>query len=511
MKRRAFLQGAAGVGLVTAGGLGTLPGRSSHAAGDTVTVGINNDIVTWDPLSVSEWYTTAILPSVLETAVTNKDGAYIPWLLESIQPRETTVWRMRLRPGIKFQNGEPLDARALKWNLDLYADRTANYPNPGTRVLLPLMKEANVVDDRTVDLVTTQASALVYEGLTRVYLMPPAYFQKVGRQAFGATPVGTGAWRFKEWQRGSSMTLVRNDDYWGEKPNFGTIVFRTIPESVSRVSALVAGEIDMAAGVDPQQVSVIRGRPGLRVETGPGTLVFIGLDTLSKPFSDVRVRRAVNFAVNWDEIISRVLQGAAERNVGLFYPFQEGVDAGLRDYYKHDPRQAKQLLAEAGYAQGFSVPFYYAPGLEGVAKNDVVAQAIAADLAAIGVTVNLQQVDPGTFFTQFGQRKFADGMFQYSFTTVTPAGRHIYALLNSRARSTYHKDLEMDKVVDAYIGAVTPAERVRAGKLLHRYIVEQAPLLFGYQQRNLFGAADRLLWKPWLESPFHAESMRIRA
>ena len=75
MKRRAFLQGAAGVGLVTAGGLGTLPGRSSHAAGETVTVGINNDIVTWDPLSVSEWYTTAILPSVLETAVTNKDGA----------------------------------------------------------------------------------------------------------------------------------------------------------------------------------------------------------------------------------------------------------------------------------------------------------------------------------------------------------------------------------------------------------------------------------------------------
>ena len=167
MKRRAFLKGAAGVGLVTAGGVNLLPGRSSHAAGDTVTVGINNDIVTWDPLSVSEWYTTAILPSVLETTVTNKDGAYIPWLLESIQPREPTVWRMRLRPGIKFHDGEPLDAKALKWNLALYADRSANYPNPGTRVLLPLMKEANIVDDRTVDLVTTQASALVYEGLTR--------------------------------------------------------------------------------------------------------------------------------------------------------------------------------------------------------------------------------------------------------------------------------------------------------------------------------------------------------
>ena len=182
MKRRTFLKGVAGVRLVTAGGLGTCPGRSSHAASDVVTVGINNDIVTWDPLSVSEWYTTAILPSVLETTVTNKDGAYIPWLLESIQPREPTVWRMRLRPGIKFHDGEPLDAKALKWNLALYADRSANYPNPGTRVLLPLMKEANIVDDRTVDLVTTQASALVYEGLTRVYIMPPAYFQKVGRQ-----------------------------------------------------------------------------------------------------------------------------------------------------------------------------------------------------------------------------------------------------------------------------------------------------------------------------------------
>jgi peptide/nickel transport system substrate-binding protein len=510
MKRRTFLKGATGVGLVTAGGLGVAPGRPSSAASDVITVGVNNDIVTWDPLSVSEWYTTAILPSVLETAVTNKDGAYIPWVLESIQPKEATVWRMRLRPGIKFHDEEPLDARALKWNLDLYADRSANYPNPGSRVLVPLVKEVIVVDDRTVDLVTTQASALVFEGLTRVYLLPPTYFQRVGRQAFGQTPVGTGAWRFKQWQRGSSMTLVRNDNYWGEKPNFGTIVFRTIPESVSRVSALVAGEIDMAAGVDPQQAPVIRNRAGLRVETGPGTMVFIGLDTLSKPFSDVRVRRAVNFAVNWDEIINRILLGAAERNVGLFYPFQEGADATLRTYYKYDPPQAKQLLAEAGLAQGFSVPFYYAPGLEGVAKNDVVAQAIAADLAAVGIKVNLEQVDPGTFFTLFGQRKFADGMFQYSFTTVTPAGRHIYALLNSRARSTYHKDLEMDKAIDAYIGAVTPAERVRAGKALHRYIVEQAPLLFGYQQKNLFGAADRLLWTPWLESPFHAESMRIR-
>jgi peptide/nickel transport system substrate-binding protein len=510
MQRRTFLQGAAGVGLVIAVGPGAFSGRSSSAASDVVTVGINNDIVTWDPLSVSEWYTTAILPSVLETTVTNKDGSYIPWLLESIEPREATTWRMRLRTGIKFHDGEPLDARALKWNLDLYADKSANYPNPGSRVLLPLVKEVNVVDDRTADLVTTQPSALVYEGLTRVYVMSPAYFQKVGRQAFGQAPVGTGAWRFKQWQRGSSMTLARNDGYWGEKPNFGTIVFRTIPESVSRVSALVAGEIDLAAGVDPQQVPVIRERAGLRVETGPGTLVFIGLDTLSKPFSDVRVRRAVNFAVNWDEIINRLLLGAAERNVGLFYPFQEGVDPTLRSYYKYDPQQAKLLLAEAGLAQGFSVPFYYAPGLEGVAKNDVVAQAIAADLAAVGIKVNLQQVDPGTFFTLFGQRKFADGMFQYSFTTVTPAGRHIYALLNSRARSTYHKDPDMDRAIDAYIGAVTPAERVKAGRALHRYIVEQAPLLFGYQQKNIFGAAERLIWRPWLESPFHAESMRIR-
>src|SRR5262249_7684977 len=167
-------------------------------------------------------------------------------------------------------------------------------------------------------------------------------------------------------------------------------------------------------------------------------------------------------------------------------------------------------LAEAGLAQGISVPFYYAPGLEGVAKNDVVCQAIAADLAAVGVNVSLQQVDPGTFFTQFGQRKFADGMFQYRFTTVTATRPQVYALLNSRARSTYHKDLEMDKAIDAYIGAVTPAERVKAGKVLHRYIVEQAPLLFGYQQKNLFGAAERLVWRPWLESPFHAESMRIR-
>src|SRR5262249_51462145 len=202
MTRRTFLKGAAGVGLIAAGGPGIPCGRSSHAASDVVTVGINNDIVTWDPLSVSEWYTTAILPSVLETTVTNKDGTYIPWLLESIQPREATIWRMRLRPGIKFHDGEPLDAKALKWNLDLYPDKSANYPNPGSRVLLPLVKEVNVVDDRTVELVTTQASALVYEGLTRVYVMSPAYFQKVGRQAFGQTPVGTGAWRFKQWQRG---------------------------------------------------------------------------------------------------------------------------------------------------------------------------------------------------------------------------------------------------------------------------------------------------------------------
>src|SRR5262249_38911586 len=154
-----------------------------------------------------------------------------------------------------------------------------------------------------------------------------------------------------------------------------------------------------AAGVDPQQVPVIRERAGLRVETGPGTLVFMGLDTLSKPFSDVRVRRGGDFAGKWDEGINRVVLRAARGGLRPFYPFQEGVDASLRTYYKYDPQQAKQLLAEAGLAQGISVPFYYAPGLEGVAKNDVVCQAIAADLAAVGVKVSLQQVDPGTFFT----------------------------------------------------------------------------------------------------------------
>src|SRR5262249_60135694 len=111
------------------------------------------------------------------------------------------------------------------------------------------------------------------------------------------------------------------------------------------------------------------------------------------------------------------------------------------------------------------------------------------------------QAAPGSSLWQFAQRKCAAGSYTYRCTPVPPTGRHTYALLNSRARSTYHKDLEMDKAIDAYIGAVTPAERVKAGKALHRYIVEQAPLLFGYQQKNIFGPPERLLSPPCPHSP----------
>ena len=173
MKRRAFFQGAAGVGLVTAGGLSTLSARSSHAAGDTVTVGINNDIVTWDPLSVSEWYTTAILPSVLETAVTNKDGAYIPWLLESIQPRETTSCGECASAGHQFQ--ERGTARRPRAEVEPGPVR-----RPGRELSESRDTGAPAADEggehhRRPDSgagTTRQASALVYEGLTRVYLMP---------------------------------------------------------------------------------------------------------------------------------------------------------------------------------------------------------------------------------------------------------------------------------------------------------------------------------------------------
>lgn len=495
--------------LVTSGA--TFAARNSRA----IVVGINNDAVGWDPLMHSDAFTISMQVAILETLTRygpGSSGKETPWLLSSVSPVNSTTWRLKVRDGVRFSDGERFDAAALKWNLETYGDKTANYPNSASRILRQYVKEVRLVDDQTVDLVATQPTSLVPEALERVFVLPPTYYQKVGTQGFRRRPVGTGAWRLKEWARGDRIVMSANTQYWdaGAKPNFDALVFRPIPEATSRAAALLADEIDLATNIAPEAIDSVQHHANLRVEKSPGLMIYIGLDGRARPFNDVRLRQAVNYAVNWDEVIAKIFSGHAQRNIGGFFPYQQGFDPALRSFYTYNPVKARQLLSEAGLSTGLVVPYFYGRELEGAVKNDEVAQSVAGYLSAVGVKVELHQVDPATFFPDYRSRKFAGGLYQLDWGAFAPSGRDLFTLLDSKSRDFYWKSEGTDKLIEDYLSAVTATDRVRSGRTLHRHLVEQAPWLFAYQQDDLYGVTNRLVWKPWLSPPLHPATMTIR-
>jgi len=231
--------------IATAVALALLAGLApmNHAQGRPVTIAITGDAESMDPMLAAISTTSSIHHHMLELLVDyDPDGKIIPVLATSWKALDNLTWEFKLRQGVRFHNGEPFGAEAVKFSIERYRDHAKSLQ----KAYVSLIKEVRVIDDLTVRIITSEPSPdLIANLANNIAMLPPRYAREVGDDGLARRPVGTGPYRFVEWVRDDKIVLEAYPNYWGPKPQATRVTIKPIPEGATRVAAMLAGEVDV--------------------------------------------------------------------------------------------------------------------------------------------------------------------------------------------------------------------------------------------------------------------------
>jgi len=460
--------------------------------GTGLTISQPVDVSTLDPQKQGTMTDMSVLINIFDTLTTRDDnGELVGGLATEWVAVDDLTWRFTLREGVTFHNGEPFDADSVVFSVQRILDPATRSPIGE----LSLVEEVRAVDAHTVDFVMKEPDPILPEKLALFggVMLPPEYARAEG-DAFASSPVGTGPYEFVEWQRGDRVVLEANPDYWGGAPQVQRLVFRKIPNAADAMAAARTGEVDIVSGLSPDAAAQLEGSTEVEVVAVPGIRTFsVSLNAeVEGPLADPRVRQALNHAVDVPALIDSVLGGYAQQVATLLPKQSDAHDPSIQPY-AHDPERARQLLAEAGYAGGFPI------ALSAENQYATVVQAIAGQLAEVGVQVQVNLMDAGTFETRSLEQDAGDldPMFFYGTTPWTLAGWSSFAgyVPNSATKSRFD-NAEADRLFQVVESSLDPAQRQQAAAQLQALLKEEAPFIFLWQADHIYAMNPAVDWKP---------------
>jgi len=411
-----------------------------------------------------------------------EDASVKPALAEKWEKVDDTTWKITLRKGATFHNGEPVTAQAVKFSFDRVFNPDIKCPHKGK---MSAFKEVKVLDDYTFTISTHKpyAPGLYILGYY-LPIVPPKYVQEVGDTEYNVKPVGCGPYKLVKWVRGEEIVLERYENYYGPKPAYKRVIFKGVPEEASRIAALLTGEADVISGVPVHQRKKIEESGKAYLTPQMGVMPYLGLDTYHKPFDDVRVRQAVNYALNRELINKALFGGKAILCAGPISPRTFGANPNLKPY-PYDPEKAKELLAEAGYPNGFEARLAYPTYMSQIQEQ---AEAIAADLAKVGIQVKLEPFERAVMWERYKGRQHQ--MYIYWWDDAPEPDRYMYSLFHSQSRDYYYKNPTVDVLLDLGRTIMNRDDRAKVYHEIDRILYEDAPWVYLYVIPEVFGVAN---------------------
>lgn len=382
-----------------------------------------------------------------------------------------------LRNGLKFQNGDPLTTEDVKFSFDRYKGANA-------KLIRDFVTEARIIDKRTIryvlskpwpDFVTifgTPASGVAW-------ILPKAYYNKVGDEGFKAAPIGAGPYRLAQFSAGTRIVFEASEHFWGKKPEVPQLIFRVIPDPSTRLAAIRNGEVDFAYGIQGDLVKEVRSLPNLKIKSSaiPVTnfVSFASAYDKSSPWSDERVRRAANMAIDRAGMNDAAYAGLGKVSYSII--------PHVMDFYwqppeiAYDPKAAMALLAQAGRAGGFD------GGNLNASSDDALAELIQANLAAVGIKVTLRTSERAAYLQQTMDKKLTGLVLTGSGAPGNAASR-LQQFVASDGTLSYAREAAIDAEIIEQAGILDPKKR-------------QAKL--DTIQKQIF---DKSLFMPVVEYPF---------
>jgi peptide/nickel transport system substrate-binding protein len=429
-------------------------------------------------------------PAVYKYDAAQKVMKLEPLLCERWENKAPDRWRFFLRPGLKFSNGEEINSEVAKFSAEtIKGNKGMAAPSLGH------IKEVVPVDNLSFDIVTEGPYAATPASTTYLFFLPPKYYVDSGGKArFGRQPIGSGPYRFVDWQEGVHIKFEANPTYWGPKPQIPAITFRAQPETATRVALLETGEADLIIGVSPELIGRIQRTADIRTVRALRR-VFCFFNCFVAPTDDPRVRKAINYAIDVDSIVKNVLGGHAYPAKGINKPGYIGYAPEKLEGYKYDPELAKKLLAQAGYPNGIDLDYNHPVGRWLNDKD--VATAIVGMAAKVGIRFNQKGGEFNTVQSLYFTQK-ATGMNMWSIGPLWLDPSYEWQVeFYSKAPRKYCHSPKTDAMLEQLRHEVDPAKRVPIAQEFEKYVVDEfCPWLFLYDEEHIYGVNKKLQWNP---------------
>ena len=443
---------------------------------NTLIFGRGGDSLTLDPAKVTDGESAKVCEMIYDTLIQYRDDTteLAPALAETWEgSADGLTWTFYLREGVQFHDDTPFNADAVVFSL--------SRPNTVFRDFhSEFISQINALDAFTVQiqLKTPYAPFLSTLAGSSLSIVSPAAVHHFGDSFGDDNAVGTGPFKFAQWDKGDSVVLEANENHWTGRPALDMFIFRSIPDNSDRLMALQAGDIHAMEFPNPGDIPVIKGDPQIELVTQSSLNVgYLAMNFDKPPFDNLKVRLAINHAIDKPKIIDRLYQGTAIPAKGPIPPTLWSYDEGIQDY-EYNPELARQLLAEAGFPDGFEttlwalpVPRPYIP--DGMA----LAEALQSDLREVGVETTIVTFDWGTYLdkTQIGEHDMA--MLGWIVSEGDPDSFFYYLLSKTYAEKpafniAFYRSDEMQDLLDRARTSTDRAERTelyrQAQAIFHR-------------------------------------------
>ena len=494
LHKRDFLKLLGGAGAAMAGtGLLARAEAFAQATGKTaLSIAIAQEIQGTFPFDLGT-ATTSTFAQVYD-ALTERDaeGAVVPGAAESWEVQPDSSWIFKIRQGISFTNGEPLDAHCVKFTFDQMAAPDNKWGNRADQV--SVIERIETLDDHTVQIFTKVPFGTLPLRLILFRILPRQYYTEHGEDYVRANPVGSGPYKFVAFTPGESYQMVSNPDYWRGAPKITDLTFRVIPDASARVLALQAGDVDLIDDVPINEMKRLTAEGRFVTASAPSTFCFFGQFNTYKdsPLRDVRVRKAINMAVDVDTIIEVILEGyAVKLNTVAYNQSFDNYDPAIeRDPY--DVEAARALLAEAGQSAGFDLSLVINPAQSGMGE---VAQVIAAQLGEIGIRVTVMEKEAGLQREQYKTHDVGDIVLMRLGGYHGDGGVVTNLAFAPGTRYSLWEDPGLDKVRAEMEAATDPAEQKRLNTALQQQLKDEVPGIVLWQAFINYAHVDTL--KGW--------------
>ena len=500
MSRRAFLPGMA---LTGAALIAARPFAGFAADNNTIVVSQGSDVLTLDPMLDTSPIGVNVFRNVFDALTRiEADGSVTPLLAVSWNASEDTkTWEFTIRTNAKFHDGQPITADDIVWN---YKRLLGEMKSP-VRSYISKLTSVEVSAPNTVRFMLSEPFAPFDRQVSLISIISKRAFEEIGAAKFALAPIGSGPFKVVRWVKDDRVELAAVDDYWAGAPKIKTLIFKPVPSETTRAAALSSGELDVVPILPPALVASLGNRRGLRIErVASNKVVYVGFDVKNPLLSDVRIRQAVDLAIDRNALSSRLLRGLGKPSGQVVAPVTFGYATDIEPS-PFDPARAKQLVAASGY-KGDKIGLQYPNN--NLAFGEEVAQAIANFLGRVGINVELQGMEYSAFFPLWANRKLNSlHLFAYG-PSIMDADLIIGSLYDSSGR-VYWTDPKVDQLAKQQRSERDKdTRRALIGEILKlsKEAVPYAPL---YNEIHAYGVQDRIKWTPRPDERLFFQSAEI--